>query len=151
MEEPPKLAADRMVMRLGRWLRLMGADVIMDATLDGAQLLARARDERRVLVTRDKRLSTAADVLFIAQNDLRSQMREVLKRLGFSTRRYALTRCSRCNFLLRSVPRELLSRRVPPFVYASQEQFAVCDGCGRIYWQSTHPERINRVFDRVLD
>src|SRR5579863_9876990 len=81
MEEPPKLAADRMVMRLGRWLRLMGADVIMDAALDGAQLLARARDEHRVLVTRDKRLSTAPDVLFIRQNDLRSQMREVLNRL----------------------------------------------------------------------
>jgi uncharacterized protein len=138
-----------MLMRLGRWLRLVGADVLMDPALDGAHLLARARTEGRTLLTRDKRLRTAPDALFIEANDLRSQLREALARLPFDTRRFALTRCSRCNLPLHQVPREMLSRRVPPFVFASHDKFSVCDGCGRIYWQSTHPERIAQILDSL--
>jgi uncharacterized protein len=149
MEEPPRLAVDRMLMRLGRWLRLLGADVIMDAALDGAHLLARARSEGRIVLTRDKRLRTAPDVVFLETNDLRSQLRETLTKIPFDTRRSALTRCSRCNRLLRRVPRETLSRRVPPFVFASHDDFSACDECGRIYWQSTHPERIARLLDSI--
>ncbi|HUA35633.1 MAG TPA: Mut7-C RNAse domain-containing protein [Candidatus Binataceae bacterium] len=149
MEEPPKLAADRMLMRLGRWLRLLGADVVTDAQSDGAHLLARARVDGRLMLTRDKRLRSASDVIFIEANDLRAQLREVLARVPFDTRQFALTRCSRCNLLLRPVPREMLSRRVPPFVFASQHKFSACDGCGRIYWRSTHPERISRLLDSI--
>ncbi|MDB5108840.1 MAG: hypothetical protein JWM69_1781, partial [Candidatus Binatus sp.] len=60
-DEMPRFAADRMLMRLARWLRLLGADVITDASIGGADLLKRARLEGRILLTRDKRLRTAAD------------------------------------------------------------------------------------------
>ena len=43
MDETPRLAVDRMLMRLARWLRLLGADVIADASLTGAELLRVAR------------------------------------------------------------------------------------------------------------
>ena len=36
-------------------------------------------------------------------------------------------------------------RRVPPFVYAAHERFALCDGCGRVYWGATHLERATRA------
>lgn len=141
MEEVPKFAADRMLKRLARWLRLMGADVIWDDNLTGAELLKVARRENRHLLTRDKRLRTASDVLFIENNLFRDQIREVLARFPFDTRRWAFTRCSCCNEVLREVSRETVMRRVPPFVYASNPKFALCDRCGRIYWSATHMER----------
>ncbi|HYB91876.1 MAG TPA: Mut7-C RNAse domain-containing protein [Candidatus Binataceae bacterium] len=142
MDEAPKFAADRMLARLARWLRLLGADVLHDGRLGGAELLAAARRENRIVLTRDKRLRTAPDVVFIESNYFRAQLKQVLQRFPFDTHRNAFTRCSYCNLPLRVVSREAVMRRVPPFVYASQEHFAECEGCGRIYWPATHSARI---------
>ena len=138
-----------MLMRLARWLRLLGADVITDASRTGAELLKIARADNRVLVTRDKRLRTAPDVFFIEDNAIRSQLRDTVRRFGLDPRVIALTRCSRCNHALTPVARELVSRRVPPFVFASHDRFAECEVCGRIYWAETHPERMHAMLDSI--
>jgi uncharacterized protein with PIN domain len=149
MDETLRIAADRMLMRLARWLRLLGADVITDASLSGAELLKIARAERRILVTHDKRLRTASDVMFVESNAIRDQLREVVLRFGLDVRTLALTRCSLCNRLLSPVARELVSRRVPPYVFASHDRFAECGGCGRIYWPQTHPTRMRALLDSI--
>jgi uncharacterized protein len=140
--QAPKLAADRMLGRLARWLRLAGADVSFDSMLGGGDLLREARAQGRIVITRDKRLRTAHDVIWLKSNDVRGQMRETLAQVPLDSGALAFTRCSRCNTPLRPVSREIVARRVPPFVYASQERFAQCDGCGRVYWEATHPARI---------
>ncbi len=149
MEEIPKFAADRMLARLARWLRLLGADVICDERLDGAAMLRRARAEHRLMLTRDKRLRTASDVLYLEAGDFRGQLRAVLERCPFDVRRHAFTRCSRCNLELRTVTREAVGDRVPPYVYATQNSFALCDRCGRIYWEATHPRRARDEIARL--
>jgi uncharacterized protein len=136
---PARFAADRSLMRLARWLRLMGADVLCDAALDSAATLHRARLEGRRMLTRDKRLRTASDATYLHEHHFRSQIREVFEQHPFDAMRFAFTRCSRCNEPLRTVGREAVMRRVAPFVYANNEQFARCDRCDRIYWNATHP------------
>jgi hypothetical protein len=148
-KSPPKFAADRMLARLARWLRLLGADVLLDPELGGDRLLKRARTEGRITLTRDKRLRTACDALYLESNLFRDQLREVLARFPFDTRHGAFTRCSRCNEPLAETARDTVVRRVPPFVYASQERFARCPRCGRVYWGATHPERIRRELDSM--
>lgn len=141
MSEIPMFAADRMLARLARWLRLMGADVLFDPAMVGADLLRRARDESRIMLTRDKRLRTAPDVIFIESNLIREQLREVLTRHPFDPRLRAFTRCSSCNQPLQILDRNLVGRRVPAFVFASHEKFAACPQCGKIYWDASHVER----------
>src|SRR5689334_5144346 len=75
-EQAPKFAADRMLRRLARWLRLMGADVLCDSAFSGAEILRLARVEARPLLTRDKRLRTAPDVLYVENHLFRDQLRE---------------------------------------------------------------------------
>ncbi|HLK86155.1 MAG TPA: Mut7-C RNAse domain-containing protein [Candidatus Binataceae bacterium] len=145
----PRFAADRMLGRLARWLRLLGADVLFDPALGGGGLLARARAEGRIALTRDKRLRTASDALYLEGNLLRDQLREVLARFPFHPHRAAFTRCSCCNEPLCEASREAMARRVPPFVYASQERFLRCPRCNRVYWRATHPERIRRELDAI--
>jgi uncharacterized protein with PIN domain len=149
MDETPRLAVDRMLMRLARWLRLLGTDVITDESLTGSELLKIARAENRILVTRDKRLRTAADVFFVESNAISSQLREAVGRFHLDPRVIALTRCSRCNEVLTHVARELVSRRVPPYVFASHDRFAECQACGRIYWPETHPARMRAMLDSI--
>jgi uncharacterized protein len=142
--EPPKFAADRTLMRLARWLRLIGADVLCDPTLNATAMLSQARAQGRPMLTRDKRLRTAPDVLYLQSDRFRDQLREVISHYPFDPRRFAFSRCSRCNGILHQVARDALLTRVPTFVYASHETFAVCDGCGHVYWDATHPERARR-------
>ena len=136
-------------MRLARWLRLLGADVITDPALTGAALLRIARSSHRIMLTRDKRLRTAPDVLFVESNSIRMQLREVVRRCNLNPRVIALTRCSRCNTMLTAVARELVSRRVPPYVFATHDRFAECARCGRIYWSETHPARMHAMLDSI--
>jgi uncharacterized protein len=146
---PPRFAVDRMLQRLARWLRLIGADVLCDSSVSGAELLRRARFEGRATITRDKRLRTAPDVLYLETQNFREQLRDVLTRYPFDPRQLAFTRCSRCNELLHEVPARSVMRRVPPYVYANQRSFSVCERCNRIYWGATHPERALRELERI--
>lgn len=140
-EDVPRFAADRMLIRLARWLRLMGADVLCDQALSGAEILRRAREQERPLLTRDKRLRTAPDVLYIESHLFRDQLREVMARYPFDPHRYAFTRCSSCNHLLKQVSRDAVARSVPPFIYAAHERFAICEHCNRIHWDASHVHR----------
>ncbi len=138
-----------MLARVARWLRILGADTIFDQSVDGAAMLKLARTEGRVMLTRDKRLKTAPDVLFLNSNNFREQMREVLTRYPFDVLDNAFSRCSRCNTPLIEVDREIVRRRVPPFVYASNAKFSECPNCAHIYWGGTHPERIIREVRKI--
>ena len=140
----PKFAADRMLARMARWLRILGADVIFDDSIDGATMLKRARGEGRIMLTRDKRLRTASDVMFLDSNHFREQLRTILARYPFDIHRAAFSRCSRCNTPLIAVDREVVRTRVPPFVYASNDKFSECPSCAHLYWSGTHPDRIMR-------
>lgn len=145
----PRFAADRSLLRLARWLRLMGADVLCDQSLSAAATLERARIEGRSMLTRDKRLRTAADTLYIEHHLFRDQLREVLNHFPFDPHQNAFTRCSLCNNLLRWVSRDSIRRRVPSFVFASYDNFAVCDLCGKVYWPATHLTRALGEIDNL--
>ena len=51
-----KFAADRMLGRLAKWLRIIGQDVIYGRHLTGYGLIRAARAENRLILTRDRRL-----------------------------------------------------------------------------------------------
>jgi len=110
----------------------------------GAQALHLAREQGRIMLTRDKRLRTAPDVLYIEGQLFRDQLREVMVHHPFDPQAAAFTRCSNCNELLHEVGRDAVMRRVPPFVYAAHEKFAICERCNHVYWAATHLERARR-------
>jgi len=149
MEAIAKFAADRMLARVARWLRMLGADTIFDESMDGATMLKTARAEGRIMITRDKRLKTAPEVLFLDGNNFHEQLRQILARHPFDSFQNAFTRCSRCNTLLIEVDREIVRRRVPPFVYATNAKFSECPSCAHLYWGGTHPERIMREVRKI--
>jgi len=138
-----------MLARLARWLRLCGVDITFDKMVGGAELLHIARREGRLVLTRDKRLRTAPDVLYLTSERVWEQLREVFDRFAIDPNRSAFTRCSRCNSLLREVNRETVREQVPPYVFMSQERFSQCPACARIYWRATHPERIKAELSRL--
>jgi uncharacterized protein with PIN domain len=137
---PPRFAVDRMLGRLARWLRILGHDVAYGPHLGGRGLVACARREGRLLLTRDTRLVRDPELpphVFIHSDHFREQLREVAAAVSLR-RSTPLCRCLDCNRPLVDVSRDEARDRVPEYVAATQERFLGCTGCGRLYWGATH-------------
>ncbi len=135
-----RFAADRMLGRLARWLRILGHDVAYGPHLGGRTLVRCARQEGRLILTRDTRLERDPELpphLFVTSDHFREQLRQVAAAVPIGGAPL-LGRCLDCNRVLDEVPRERAEGRVPPFVYQRHERFLACAGCGRLYWPATH-------------
>lgn len=101
-----------------------------------------------MLLTRDvelthRRLITTGQVrmVLLHDDDVQLQLRQVVRELGLDGEA-ALSRCLECNVALETRSRAAVEHRVPPYVRASQDRFAECLRCGRIYWPGTHWRRM---------
>jgi hypothetical protein len=135
-----RFAVDTMLGRLARWLRILGHDVAYGPHLHGAGLVACARREARLILTRDTRLVRQRHLpphVFVTRDHFREQLREVADAVPLA-RDAAFSRCVECNRELVSLDRDAARTRVPPYVFATQARFWTCPGCARAYWPATH-------------
>ena len=139
-----KFAADRMLGKLARWLRLMGQDVIYGPHLTGYGLIRAARQEGRLILTRERRLKQKQPppFLLIESDRYREQLRQVVGACNLDPMARAFTRCAECNAVLQPRAKQTVETLVPPYVFASQERFVACPHCRRIYWPATHHEKM---------
>jgi len=140
-----RFVADPALGRLARWLRLLGYDASFGRHLTGAALLAAARREGRVLLTRDTRLMKRKDLpphLFIKSDHFREQLKQVIGHFKVKIDRGVFGRCIECNLATVSVAKDGVAGKVPPYVFTTQETFSRCPSCGKIYWRATHYDHV---------
>ena len=151
--ENPRFFADAMLGRLARWLRILGYDTSYEAHVEDAALVRRAIQEERVILPRDRALPeefrVPALVLVEAERPA-EQLRELVRRFRLDTEGRLFTRCSRCNAGLESVPRSQIAERVPARILRDHDHFKHCPGCGRVYWEGSHVDRIRSAIRRAL-
>ena len=151
--EKPRFVADAMVGKLARWLRILGVDVIYDVSLDDHELLALARSEKRILLTRDNPLASGSGGptrLFIESDDFREQLRQIVHAYQIDTENALFTRCVDCNTPLESVARREVREKVPPYVFSTQDQFKRCSQCDKILWGGTHREHMQKELELIF-
>ena len=143
-ESAPRLLVDAMLGRLVRWLRLMGYDAAYWRDGSDEALVAAARAEDRLIVTRDHALARRRGVraMLIAAEGLDEQIIEARSALGGAPAPF--TRCSACGGELIDLPCEAARDLVPPYVWQTQTQFSRCAICGRVYWRGTHWPALQR-------
>ncbi len=143
-----------MLGKLALWMRVMGYDVAYESTIEDAALIRRAKDEGRIILTRDTLLIPRRWVrehsLFIKSDDPRDQLRQVLSAYAIDRGKF-LTRCLRCNVALERTPREEVEGRVPPYVFKTRKEFSACPACGRIYWAGTHRDGMLREVSKIRE
>lgn len=141
-----RLLCDEMLSRLGRWLRAAGYDTAIaeSGTPDG-MLIAHCRLEERLLLTRDRHLSTVAEasvtVLCLAADRVEAQAHELRERLGVDWLRAPFTRCLVDNTPLDLAPAEM-AKQVPPQSRVAGGPLHICPECGRLYWPGGHVRRM---------
>ena len=149
-DDPPRFLVDGMLGRLAKWLRLLGYDTAYDNVASDPELARRARAEARVLLTRDRELSTRRGLhtLLIHSEVLEEQVQEVQDAFPCSLPS-PLSRCAVCNAALEPVTAADVAGRVPPYVLRTQTEFRCCPGCERVYRPGTHLQEIRQRLRRL--
>ncbi len=123
----------------------MGYDTLFFDSGDDSQMVAKARAEGRIILTKDReimkrRLVTSGQLnaILIASEVPEQQMQQLIDTLHLDCQFRPFSLCLECNQpLIERSPAEVKDR-VPPHVFRTRHQYMECPACHRIYWQGTH-------------
>jgi hypothetical protein len=149
----PRFIADAHLGGLARLLRLAGFDTLYDNGIHDRDLVAVARDEGRIVLSRDIELLKRRDVThgcYLHALKPEQQFREIVDRLDLAGAARPFSLCLSCNAPLRPIAKAEVLDRLPERVRAQQERFATCDVCRRVFWEGSHWRRMRALLDGVL-
>jgi len=146
-----KFITDRMLGTLTRYLRFMGYDTTSANGLaegdphEDTRLLAIAREQHRLLLTKDAELARRGDVsaLLIRSDDVMEQVQQLIDQ-HLVVRRLTMSRCSLCNSELR----EANTCEIERSDYAPKDwrnlTFFWCGHCRKLYWNGSHGKQLEQ-------
>jgi uncharacterized protein with PIN domain len=148
-----KFIVDCMLGKLAKWLKILGFDTLYFSKIEDDELLAAAREQGRILLTRDTGLIEKAkgvDRLFLESEEWREQVRQVLETFDLWEEVDPHTRCIDCNIKLKDLAKKDAKNLVTPFVYQHADSFALCPSCGKVFWRGTHFKDMEFKIDEIL-
>ena len=147
-----KFLADVMLGRLAKWLRILGYDTSYLPASSVHSLLKVAREERRVILTRNRHLPPESQdfrVLLIESNHWKEQLAEVLKAFRLRPGQGRFRRCLVCNQRLTPLEKAQTEGKVPDFIFVHNESFFRCPQCGRILWPGSHLSSMTEILSEL--
>ncbi len=146
-----KFLADRMLGKLAKELRMLGYDTVYYRGENAYPLMKLAREEGRVILTRNSKLTPRRSedhIIRILEDNPSLQLRELIQKGLISLRDESLfSRCLLCNELLAEIPCQQAEGKVPDFIFYQQKNFFRCPQCLRIYWQGSHQENMQKKIE----
>jgi uncharacterized protein with PIN domain len=144
--DPPRFICDSSLGGLARWLRAAGYEAEWLESGGADELLRRAQANSATVLTTDSRLMERS---VIRGGEVRAewlpsdlprtgQLRMLMRDLSLKVRS---PRCMSCGAELRAVPKEEVADRIPPRTAKWKDEYFVCSGCDRLFWQGTHWRR----------
>lgn len=150
-----KFITDGMLGKLTRWLRLLGYDVEYANDMEDKKLMALAKKEKRILLTRDLALFQQANARGI--DTFLVEGRTEIERLACMAGKYdfpleidvTVSRCPKCNTKIQSISKDSVAEKVEKATFTFYNEFWECPKCGQIYWQGAHWKRITTTLEEA--
>jgi hypothetical protein len=149
----PRFVIDTHLGKLARHLRLAGFDSLWRNDYTDDEIVALALAERRIVLTRDCGLLKRSAIErghFVHAIDAELQLTEVIRVFQLEGMLRPFSRCRECNVALVDADKAEVSDQLPEKVRKSYDRYRRCPGCGRIYWEGTHYERLRGMLARVM-
>ena len=149
-----KFLADRMLGKLAKELRMLGYDTIYYQGENAYPLIKWAREEGRVILTRNTKLIPKRpedNIIRVIEDKPPLQLRELIQKKVISlNEKNFFSRCLLCNILLVEIPREEAEGKVPDFIFYQQKEFFRCPQCLRIYWKGSHQDHMQKKVNELF-
>lgn len=149
-----RFLADAMLGRLARWLRAIGCDTAqLPVHAADADIVALARRDDRVLLTRDRHLLRELRpprAFEITRDEPLEQLRSVVAAFGIARPAAFFTRCLVDNTALVEVAFADVADRIPPLARELPGPVFRCTVCDRVYWRGSHARRMERILEEVF-
>ena len=145
--------ADVMVARVVRWLRAIGLDTAWEDAISDRDLVKRAIEEKRFILTLDKPLIKewrVDNVLLLQSENPFEQFQEIIRHFEIEKPKEFFTRCLICNTPLRRASAAEIVAAAPPDVRENQQKFDYCPHCKKLYWQGSHAKRMRQAIEEVF-
>jgi uncharacterized protein with PIN domain len=149
-----KFLADRMLGKLVKELRMLGYDTLYYRGDNTYPLIKLAREEGRVILTRNTKLIPKRPedrIVRITEDKPVLQLKELIRKKAISLDGENLfSRCLLCNSLLDEISREEAEGKVPDFIFYQRKEFSRCPQCLRIYWQGSHQDHMQKKVEELF-
>jgi uncharacterized protein with PIN domain len=149
----PRFILDAHLGRLVRYTRLCGFDSLFEEGLSDREIIQLANTGKRIILTRDRDLLKSKQVTrgyWIRSEDPSDQIVEVIHRFDLKSSFKPFSRCIECNGLLEKVEKNKILDLLLPRTRDFYNDFMRCRGCGRIYWEGSHYERMKKFVESLL-
>jgi uncharacterized protein with PIN domain len=142
----PKFVLDCHLGKLVKLLRLAGFDCLYRRDFDDNEIIDISLKEKRIILTRDRGILKNNKVThgcYVQSDKPKIQFREIITRLQLEERIQPFSRCTICNGTIKFVEKESIQEVLQPLTRKYFNTFYRCEGCGRIYWEGSHYEKMS--------
>ncbi len=139
--------------KLARYLRMLGFDTLYRNDYSDREIIETARDEMRIILTRDKLLLQSSRVdhgYYVRSVEKHAQLTEVVKKFDLFSQFRSFTRCMTCNSELLAVHKETIRERIDPGIYRCFDTFYHCPRCDKYFWRGSHFIRMERLIRDII-
>ena len=147
---------DAMLGNIAKKLRLFGFDSEYFSDMDDSELIKKAKNENRVIISRDRHLIERAkkekiSSLYITKENETEQFLEILKATNLQLEKISgdTARCTRCNSTTSKIDKVKIGDKIPRGVLEQNDRFWKCDKCNQIYWEGTHVKNMQKFVQKI--
>lgn len=158
INKKPIFLVDAMLGKLAKKLRLLGYDTVYSSNKDDNELIQIAKNERRVLITKDvelakKCIKNQVETIEITGLDEIEQFVQINDRvnLGKLLIKGSVSRCTLCNGILEVTEKKYVQNSLPEGVLENTEEFWKCKNCKKIYWEGSHITNLQKFMAKLND
>ncbi|WP_013325119.1 Mut7-C RNAse domain-containing protein [Gloeothece verrucosa] len=154
LPQPVGFVLDVHLGKLASLLRLLGFDTLYRNDYEDAEIAQISAAQQRIVLTRDKGVLMRKPVVYgyyVRETDPQKQILEVLGRYNLFALSRPMSRCIRCNGIIKPVEKAAIIEQLPRQTCQIYENFYQCNHCNQIYWQGTHYQKMQKMVETILE
>jgi uncharacterized protein with PIN domain len=144
----PRFILDAHLGKLAKYLRMLGFDTLYRNDYDDQHIINIAKEEERIILTRDKLLLKSKEVhygYFVRSIEKHEQLREIVNKFNLSDKFSSFTRCMTCNAELIKKMKSEIFDKIDPETASIFNVFFYCPNCEKVFWKGSHFERMEKL------
>ncbi|KON33222.1 MAG: hypothetical protein AC479_05345 [miscellaneous Crenarchaeota group-6 archaeon AD8-1] len=144
-----------MLGKLVHWLRILGQDVAYSTRLTDLDLILKAKNEDRILITKDFKLYQTSvknkiKSFYVSSQNRAEVLAQIQKTFGLSLDMDpTISRCPLCNCVLKSVTKQYAAKKIKNNTLLYYDEYWSCAKCESIYWHGSHWKNIASTLEKA--